>query len=103
MATKAERIEGIKNEIEQLGIRRRQLIQEQKKQDRKYMTRRLCTRAGLMESTLPGTIPLSDRLDRNHTVQAFTGTANRRLKIATCKKVPKKERVHVINGRYCNI
>ena len=60
MATRVERIAGIKEEIEQLENRRRRLIQEQKKQERKDRTRRLCTRGGHLESVLPETIPLSD-------------------------------------------
>ena len=58
--TRTERIAGIAEEIEQLANRRRQLIQEQKKQERKDRTRRLCTRGGYLESVLPETIPLSD-------------------------------------------
>ena len=58
--TRTERIAGIAEEIEQLTNRRRRLIQEQKKQERKDRTRRLCTRAGHLECVYPETIPLSD-------------------------------------------
>ncbi len=35
-------------------------MQQQKEQERKDRTKRLCKRAGLLESLLPGTIPLTD-------------------------------------------
>lgn len=58
--TKAEKITGIEEEIRQLENKRRQLIQEQKAQERKDRTKRLCRRMGLFESMLPDTIPLTD-------------------------------------------
>lgn len=58
--TKAEKITGIEEEIRQLENKRRQLIQEQKAQERKDRTKRLCHRMGLFESMLPDTIPLTD-------------------------------------------
>lgn len=51
--TRPEKIEGITEQIEQL-------IQKQKEQDRKDRTKRLCKRAGLLESLLPDTISLTD-------------------------------------------
>jgi len=50
--TRTERIAGIAVEMEQLANRRRRLIQEQKKQERRDRTRRLCTRGGYLESVL---------------------------------------------------
>ena len=49
-----------KQEIRQFENKRRQLIQEQKAQERKDRTKRLCRRMGLFESMLPDTIPLTD-------------------------------------------
>ena len=48
--TKAEKITSIEEEIRQLENRRRQLVQEQKAQERKDRTKRLCRRMGLFES-----------------------------------------------------
>ena len=50
--TKAEKIAGIEEEIRQLENRRRKLVQEQKAQERKDRTKRLCRRMGLFESLL---------------------------------------------------
>lgn len=58
--TKTEKITSIEEEIRQLENKRRQLVQEQKTQERKDRTKRLCRRMGLFESLLPDTIPLTD-------------------------------------------
>ena len=58
--TKTEKIESIQTEIKQLENQRKRLIQQQKEQERKDRTKRLCKRAGLMESMLPETITLND-------------------------------------------
>ena len=58
--TKLEKIAGIEEEIRQLENRRRQLVQEQKAQERKDRTKRLCRRMGLFESLVPDTIPLTE-------------------------------------------
>ena len=58
--TKAEKITSIEEEIRQLENRRRQLVQEQKAQERKDRTKRLCRRMGLSESLVPDTIPLTE-------------------------------------------
>ena len=58
--TKQEKIEGIQEQIAQLENQKKRLIQEQKEKERKDRTRRLCKRAGLLESLLPDTIPLTD-------------------------------------------
>ena len=58
--TKAEKITSIEEEIRQLENRRRQLVQEQKAQERRDRTKRLCRRMGLFESLLPDTIPLTE-------------------------------------------
>jgi len=58
--TKVEKIANIKERIQQLENRRKRLIQEQKEQDRRDRTKRLCKRMGLFESLLPDSIPLSE-------------------------------------------
>ena len=54
--SRLEKIESIKTEIAQLENQRKRLLQAEKEQERKDRTRRLCKRAGLMESMLPDTI-----------------------------------------------
>jgi len=58
--TRSEKITSIETEIQQLENQRKRLIQQEKEQERKDRTRRLCKRAGLLESLLPDTIPLTD-------------------------------------------
>ena len=58
--TTLEKIAGIEEEIRQLENRRRQLVQEQKAQERKDRTKRLCRRMGLFESLIPDSIPLTE-------------------------------------------
>ena len=58
--TKQEKIEGIQEQITQLENQRKKLLQEQKIQERKNRTKRLCQRAGLLESLMPDTVPLTD-------------------------------------------
>ncbi|MDR2925333.1 MAG: DUF3847 domain-containing protein [Azoarcus sp.] len=58
--TKTERIAEIQTQIAQLEKRQKELEQAQKVQERKDRTKRLCKRAGLLESLLPDTIPLTD-------------------------------------------
>jgi len=58
--TRVEKIGSIEAEIKQLENQRKRLLQAEKEQERKDRTRRLCKRAGLLESLLPGTITLTD-------------------------------------------
>ena len=58
--TKIERIASIEEEIRQLENKKKRLIQEQKEQERKDRTNRLCKRMGLFEKLLPDTIPLTE-------------------------------------------
>ena len=51
--TKAEKIAGIEEEIRQLENKKKRLIQEQKEQERKDRTNRLCKRMGLLRSCCP--------------------------------------------------
>ena len=50
----------IEEEIRQLENKKKRLIQEQKEQERKDRTNRLCKRMGLFEKLLPDTIPLTE-------------------------------------------
>lgn len=58
--SKVEKIASIEQEIKQLKERQKQLQQQHNLQERKDRTKRLCKRAGLLESMLPDTIPLTD-------------------------------------------
>jgi hypothetical protein len=58
--TRSEKITGIDNEIAQLLAQKKALLQEQKAEERKARTNRLCKRAGHLESLLPDTIALTD-------------------------------------------
>ena len=58
--TKLEKIAAIEAQQEQLENRKKKLIQEQKAQERKDRTKRLCARMGFFESMLPATIPLTE-------------------------------------------
>ena len=53
-------MDSVKARIEELKNQQKQLENEQKQQERKARTRRLCSRAGLLESMLPETINLTD-------------------------------------------
>ena len=58
--SKIEKIASIEEEIRQLENKKKRLIQEQKEQERKDRTNRLCKRMGFIEKLLPGTIPLTE-------------------------------------------
>ena len=58
--TKIEKIASIEEEIKQLENKKKRLIQEQKEQERKDRTNRLCKRMRLFEKLLPDTIPLTE-------------------------------------------
>jgi len=58
--TKAEQIEGIEQQLEQLQNRKKLLIKQHKEDERKARNRRLYQRHGLFESLLPDTIGLAD-------------------------------------------
>ena len=77
--TKLEKIAGIEEEIRQLENRRRQLIQEQKTQERKDRTKRLCRRMGLFESLLPASIPLTEEQFKTFLEKTAAAEHGRRL------------------------
>ena len=58
--TTVEKIEEAKAKITQYENHMKQLVQKQKQEERKTRTKRLCSRAGLLESMLPDTITLTD-------------------------------------------
>ena len=58
--TTVEKIEDAKAKITQYENHMKQLVQKQKAEERKARTKRLCSRAGLLESMLPDTIVLTD-------------------------------------------
>jgi hypothetical protein len=75
----AEKIENTRTEIKQSENRLKQLIQEQKTQERKDRTRRLCKRAGLLESLLPETIPLTEEQFKTFLEKAVLSNYSRRI------------------------
>ena len=58
--TTVDKIEDAKAKITQYENHMKQLVQKQKAEERKARTKRLCSRAGLLESMLPDTITLTD-------------------------------------------
>ena len=58
--TRLEKIDGIKDEIEQLKARQKLLLQQQNEHERKTRTHRLCRRGGIVEKLLPDLIELTD-------------------------------------------
>ena len=77
--TKTEKIAGIEEQIQQLENQKKRLIQEQKAQERKDRTKRLCKRAGLLESLLPDTIPLTDEQFKTFLEKAVLSDYSRRI------------------------
>ena len=77
--TRLEKIAGIEEEIRQLENRRRQLVQEQKTQERKDRTKRLCRRMGLFESLVPDSIPLTEEQFKTFLEKTVAAEHGRRL------------------------
>lgn len=77
--TRVEKIAGIEEEIRQLENRRKQLVQEQKTQERKDRTKRLCRRMGLFESLLPDTIPLTEEQFKTFLEKTVAAEHSRRI------------------------
>ena len=55
-----ERIDTLQEKIQQLENEKKRLLNVQKEAERKARTKRLCQRAGLLESLLPDTISLTN-------------------------------------------
>ena len=77
--TKIEKIAGIEEEIRQLENKKKRLIQEQKEQERKDRTNRLCKRMGLFEKLLPDTIPLTEGQFKTFLEQTIATEHSRRI------------------------
>ena len=77
--TKAEKITSIEEEIKQLENKKKRLIQEQKEQERKDRTNRLCKRMGFIEKLLPGTIPLTEEQFKTFVEQTIATEHSRRV------------------------
>ncbi len=77
--TKAEKITSIDEEIRQLTNKKKRLIQEQKEQERKDRTNRLCKRMGLFEKLLPDTIPLTEEQFKTFLEQTVLTEHSRRI------------------------
>ena len=77
--TKAEKITSIEVEIRQLTNKKKRLIQEQKEQERKDRTNRLCKRMGLFEKLLPDTIPLTEEQFKTFLEQTVLTEHSRRI------------------------
>ena len=77
--TKAEKITSIEEEIKQLENKKKRLIQEQKEQERKDRTNRLCKRMGLFEKLLPDTIPLTEEQFKAFLEQTVMTEHSRRI------------------------
>lgn len=77
--TKLEKIAGIEEEIRQLENKRKRLIQEQKEQERKDRTNRLCKRMGLFEKLVPDTIPLTEEQFKTFLEQTVLTEHSRRI------------------------
>ena len=58
--TTAEKIEHQKAEIQQAENQLKRLLHQQKDEERKARTHRICQRGGLLEKLLPDTIPLTE-------------------------------------------
>ena len=58
--TTTERRMSVEEQIKQLEIQRKQLVKQEKEEEQKAMTDRLCKRGELLESLLPDVIALTD-------------------------------------------
>jgi len=77
--TKTEKIAGIEEEIRQLENKKKRLIQEQKEQERRDRTNRLCKRMGLFEKLLPDSITLTEEQFKTFLEQTAAAEHGRRL------------------------
>ena len=77
--TKIEKIASIEEEIKQLENKKKRLIQEQKEQERKDRTNRLCKRMGFIEKLLPDTIPLTEEQFKTFVEQTIATEHSRRV------------------------
>lgn len=66
-------------EIKQLENKKKRLIQEQKEQERKDRTNRLCKRMGFIEKLLPDTISLTEEQFKSFVEQTIATEHSRRI------------------------
>ena len=77
--TKTEKITSIEEEIRQLENKRRQLVQEQKAQERRDRTKRLCRRMGLFYILVPDTIPPTEEQFKTFLEKTVAAEHSRRI------------------------
>ncbi|MEN6314326.1 MAG: DUF3847 domain-containing protein [Clostridiaceae bacterium] len=77
--TKLEKIVNIGETMRQLENQRKQLSQQYKEQERKDRTKQLCKRAGLLESLLPDTIPLTNEQFKSFLEKTLITEHSRRI------------------------
>ena len=81
--TRTERIDAKREQIKQIENEVKRLENEEKEFQRKERTRRLCKRAGFLESILPDTITLNDerfeKFVKEHIASKFGTSALRKL------------------------
>ena len=77
--TTVEKIEETKAKITQYENHMKQLVQKQKADERKARTKRLCSRAGLLESMLPDTIALTDEQFKSFLERTTANDFGRRM------------------------
>lgn len=77
--TKIEKIASIEEEIRQLENKKKRLIQEQKEQERKDRTNRLCKRMGHIEKLLPDIILLTEEQFQTFLEQTMLTDHSRRI------------------------
>ena len=77
--TKIKKITSIEEEIKQLENKKKRIVQEQKEQERKDRTNRLCKRMGFIERLLPDTIPLTEEQFKTFVEQTIATEHSRRI------------------------
>ncbi len=77
--TKIEKIASSEEEMKKLENKKKRLIREQKEQERKDRTNRLCKRMGFIEKLLPGTIPLTEEQFKTFVEQTIATDHSRRI------------------------
>jgi|LSQX01.2.fsa_nt_gb hypothetical protein len=93
--TKAEKIADIELQLIQLENQRKKLVQEQKQQERKDRTKRLCKRMGLFESMLPETIPLTDEQFKSFLEKTVATEHSRRILEGLTERSTTTSRPHI--------
>ena len=87
----SEKMAKLQADLENLQNRKRQLQKQQSNEERKARTKRLCSRAGLLESMLPETITLTDEQFKSFLEKTVANNFGRdKLKEVTGEKSPSK-------------